>query len=616
MKRQLPTFQDAVCDLQVFVPGGEPFFRRIALSAYEQSIIWVLRNTVIDRKLNTQVRIAGGWMRDKLLGRENADVDVAVDNMSGVQFAEEVNKFLSTFDVEMSHIGVIAANPDQSKHLEAATVRVLGQWIDFVHLRSEKYVDNSRIPDVSLGTPEEDARRRDFTMNALFYNITTDVIEDFTGQGIDDLNAGIVRTPIDPQITFMDDPLRVFRAVRFSSRFGFSVTDDIRKAASNSDVQAALKVKVSRERIGIEVDGMLSGPRPASSIRMLHSLNLAHIAFGIPPLPNGCTIIGHFALPATTSFPEYASSTDPRLSDTNAFPPEYLTKVRTGSFLDSDPNEFPVDWQVVGLTIVNSLDFLAKVQENVFEVESCKGAPETSLDYVSWLPLDPEERRLLTLACQLLPLAHISKKSAKGKVESMPAIILLEALKRPQRDCNAVMSLINSALAFGSQVLASEGPNRLESSLILKNLAREKWKSALLLAKAFCILPILIRMQYAQGRSVAQPYTHFATGENETIEEIPHCDIAIEMEKIRSILHKFDILEDRFHEWGIMGCWNWKPLLTGMDVKSAAGGNISGRAIGILMDELTKWTLLHPTATRDEAFNYIQAYAVANPVEA
>ena len=86
------------------------------------------------------LRVAGGWVRDKLLGKPSHDVDIALDNVSGVQFAEAVNDHLDSRGMPKSKIGRIMANPDQSKHLETATVKVCGFEVDFVNLRSETYV--------------------------------------------------------------------------------------------------------------------------------------------------------------------------------------------------------------------------------------------------------------------------------------------------------------------------------------------------------------------------------------------------------------------------------------------------------------------------------------------
>ena len=83
-------------------------------------------------------------------------------------------------------------------------MRLHGLSLDLVHLRSETYTDASRIPEIEIGTPEQDALRRDFTVNALFYNLQTREVEDWTRQGLADLAAGIIRTPLDPKVTFLD----------------------------------------------------------------------------------------------------------------------------------------------------------------------------------------------------------------------------------------------------------------------------------------------------------------------------------------------------------------------------------------------------------------------------
>ena len=109
------------------------------------------------------LRVAGGWVRDKMLGKESHDIDIAIDNQSGVQFATNLNAYLASIGEEVRTLAVIQANPDQSKHLETANVRVLGFEIDCVNLRSESYTEDNRIPTIAIGTAFEDAQRRDFT---------------------------------------------------------------------------------------------------------------------------------------------------------------------------------------------------------------------------------------------------------------------------------------------------------------------------------------------------------------------------------------------------------------------------------------------------------------------
>jgi tRNA nucleotidyltransferase (CCA-adding enzyme) len=89
------------------------------------------------------------------------------------------------------------------------------------------------VPVIKIGTPMQDALRRDLTFNSMFFNINTNQIEDLTEQGLKDLKDGVCRTPLDPLKTFIDDPLRVLRTVRFAQRFGFKISDEIIKAAQD-----------------------------------------------------------------------------------------------------------------------------------------------------------------------------------------------------------------------------------------------------------------------------------------------------------------------------------------------------------------------------------------------
>lgn len=229
---------------------------------------------------HTVIRIAGGWVRDKLLGLESSDVDIALNNQSGLDFAESVNVYLKSLGQSTRTIGVIQANPDQSKHLQTANIKVLGYDIDCVNLRAETYADDSRIPITEIGSPLEDALRRDFTINSLFYNLNTRQIEDFTTRGIIDLERGLVRTPISAFTTFRDDPLRIFRAIRFASRFYFEVDGELQDAARSTDIHLAVLSKVSRERVYKECDGCFgqssSGmpARPYMAVFLMWHMNI------------------------------------------------------------------------------------------------------------------------------------------------------------------------------------------------------------------------------------------------------------------------------------------------------------------------------------------------------
>lgn len=233
----------------------------------------------------SELRFTGGWVRDKLLGVGSHDIDVGINDMTGYQFGLRMEKYLESpqnsqkYGIKhglkdvgfsdtkasggqqqvVSGLHKIAANPEKSKHLETVTTRIFDLDIDLVNLRKETYAEESRNPQMEFGTPQEDALRRDATINAMFYNLQTDSVEDFTGKGLDDLTNKILRTPLEPFQTFNDDPLRVLRLIRFASRLGYAVDQAAQEAMQNDSIKQALKTKISRERVGDEVGKMLRG---------------------------------------------------------------------------------------------------------------------------------------------------------------------------------------------------------------------------------------------------------------------------------------------------------------------------------------------------------------------
>ncbi|KAL2915516.1 CCA tRNA nucleotidyltransferase, mitochondrial [Polyrhizophydium stewartii] len=229
------------------------------------------------------LRVAGGWVRDKLLGRDSDDMDIAIDTMKGEPFARHLKEYMETVGLEMGSIATIQVNPDKSKHLETATARVFGLDVDFVHLRTEVYDESSRNPTVNFGTPLEDALRRDITINALFYNLHSGEVEDLTGTGISDLNSGLVRTPLDPLQTFIDDPLRVLRVIRFATRFHYEIVRHVLEAAADEQIKTAFMKKITRERVGVELDKMLAGQDPVRALRLIRDIGFYPLVFTPPP---------------------------------------------------------------------------------------------------------------------------------------------------------------------------------------------------------------------------------------------------------------------------------------------------------------------------------------------
>jgi tRNA nucleotidyltransferase (CCA-adding enzyme) len=204
--------------------------------------------------------------------------------LEGVATTEKQSAKAGTTDKSKTVGGLhkIEANPEKSKHLETVTTKILGLDIDLVNLRKETYTDDSRNPQMEFGTPEEDAMRRDATVNALFYNINTEQIEDFTNQGFDDMAKRIIRTPLEPYQTFKDDPLRVLRLIRFASRLDYTIDSESLKAMSDPDIKDALRKKISRERVGVELEKALRGPDPHDAMRLVYELGLYFTIFSDP----------------------------------------------------------------------------------------------------------------------------------------------------------------------------------------------------------------------------------------------------------------------------------------------------------------------------------------------
>jgi len=292
--------------LSTHLASGQPqpivIEANINLHASEEKLFRLLLRATKDQGLNTTLRVAGGWVRDKLLEASNhspaegllagsapvnaskIDIDIALDNMVGAEFAVKLNNWLREHGRHTMNVGIVSRNPEKSKHLETATMKLGGYSLDFVNLRTECYTDNySRIPSICIGTPTEDAYRRDLTINALFYNINTEQIEDFTGRGLSDLQRRLVRTPLPSRTTFLEDPLRVLRSIRFASRLGFTMSQSLLEAASSAEVHNALLLKVSRERIGAEIEGMISSKAPLHAFHLIVGLGLGPIVFPLPP---------------------------------------------------------------------------------------------------------------------------------------------------------------------------------------------------------------------------------------------------------------------------------------------------------------------------------------------
>lgn len=162
-------------------------------------------------KLGLECYVVGGYVRDLFLERPSNDIDVVVVG-SGIQVASELKNILG----KKAHLSVF-------KNFGTAQVKYKDTEVEFVGARKESYSHDSRKPIVEYGTLEDDQNRRDFTINAMAVCLNKDRLGELVDPfgGVDDLWDGIIRTPLDPDITFSDDPLRMMRCVRFATQLNF-----------------------------------------------------------------------------------------------------------------------------------------------------------------------------------------------------------------------------------------------------------------------------------------------------------------------------------------------------------------------------------------------------------
>lgn len=209
----------------------------------------------------------GGFVRDIFLERGSKDVDIVAIG-SGIALAKEVAKLLPN-KPEVSYF----------KNFGTAMLKTKDYWdIEFVGARKESYNRNSRKPIVEDGTLEDDQNRRDFTINALAISLNKETYGELLDpfDGIQDLEAKIIRTPLNPDITFSDDPLRMMRCIRFATQLGFTIEQETYNALSRN----AERIKiVSMERISDELNKIVLAKKPSIGFKHLFDTGILHIIF-------------------------------------------------------------------------------------------------------------------------------------------------------------------------------------------------------------------------------------------------------------------------------------------------------------------------------------------------
>ena len=606
---------------------------KVVCTAEERRIFDTLLDVVKTYDLPVTLRVAGGWVRDKLLGKHSSDIDIALDTCMGQEFANKVNDYLSAKGEETRGVGVIQSNPDQSKHLETATMRVHGAWLDLVNLRSESYSEGSRIPEARFGTAAEDAERRDLTINALFYNINEDKVEDFTGKGLSDLTEGVIRTPLPPRTTFLDDPLRILRAVRFAARFGFALDDAIANAAVDPEVQTKLRTKVSRERVGKEVQGMLRGPSPGDALTLLCRFDLYDAVFS-QALPGG-------AMPAATAWGclHAARAMDAILSA------HANLGARGGAAGDRGG--------------------------------SGPGSANSGAASFFTTSLTGEEREWLCLAAFLAPLhdgyvanparaktnvASAPTRLGSKKTKHVPAVqaVIKEGLKMRGKDAETVWTALDvagdmRATLFQKETAAGDDASndaaspglaralsvdRVALGRLLRR-AKEHWRLALVLAATLEMPGVVTLGEGAEletwavelargppcaanllsgggdGRGGGSPLHAFAAtslGAAGPCRSDDGGKGALVRASAAALASRVAEVESLVEAMRLEGCWETKPLLDGREVMRTAGCK-GGPIMKAFSEKLVDWQLANPKGTAEQARAFVASVAEATKAE-
>ena len=245
----------------------------------ENAALDYLRNLIKKSPYEGKVFLAGGAVRDELMGIDAKDLDFVINmDEGGIKFAEWATKKMGNFKS--------GSNPVTFETYGTAKFNLMGIEhkgfklddidIECVMPRTEEYTDGSRKPKVGGGTLKDDVDRRDFTTNSLLKNLSTGEILDLTGMGKQDIKDGIVRTPLDPDVIFSEDPLRMLRAIRFTMKYNWKLPLFMIKALKRN----ASKLKqISVERVQEELNKMLMTDSPDRSIKLLQITGLSKYVF-------------------------------------------------------------------------------------------------------------------------------------------------------------------------------------------------------------------------------------------------------------------------------------------------------------------------------------------------
>ena len=231
----------------------------------------LLKHKIFDRvgrvaaEIGLPAYVVGGYVRDLIIGRASKDIDFLTVG-SGIELAKAVHK-----SMRGSHLSVF-------KTYGTAQVKRGELELEFVGARKESYRRDSRNPIVEDGTLQDDISRRDFTINAMALSVTPDSFGELVDlfDGLGDIERRIIRTPLDPDITFSDDPLRMMRAIRFATQLNFEIYPETFEAICRNAHRIEI---ITTERICTEINKIMSSPKPSIGWKLLLNSGLLKLIF-------------------------------------------------------------------------------------------------------------------------------------------------------------------------------------------------------------------------------------------------------------------------------------------------------------------------------------------------
>lgn len=228
-------------------------------------ILGYLRDVIKDTPWEGKVYTVGGCLRDAMMGHDIHDVDLAVAVPDGGVL----------FPLWLQDEGLTLEPPKLFRRFSSSRLHLKAfpnEEIEVVQTRREQYTDeNSRNPEVCFGSLQDDCERRDLTINSLYQNVSTGEILDLTGRAIDDIRNHRIRTPMEPDDTYSDDPIRILRTLRFAVRYGWEIPDDLMESMKKNAGRMRI---VRRPRVSTEFEKIMESNDPVKLLKLMKEIGV------------------------------------------------------------------------------------------------------------------------------------------------------------------------------------------------------------------------------------------------------------------------------------------------------------------------------------------------------